>query len=98
MGCWSNGPSEQWAVGIMGCRNNDLTPLQQRNMLKMVKSSIIILKPVVFLLYLTKTDFNLYTYWADCFCIKQKGKYGVKVKCHDGSGGWDFRPDKFFFR
>ena len=26
MGCRNNGPSEQWAVGIMGCRNNDLTP------------------------------------------------------------------------
>ena len=26
MGCRNNGPSEQWPVGIMGCRNNDLTP------------------------------------------------------------------------
>jgi hypothetical protein len=25
MDCRNNGPSEQWAVGIMGCRNNDLT-------------------------------------------------------------------------
>jgi hypothetical protein len=28
MGRRNNGPSDQWAVGIMGCRNNDLTPIK----------------------------------------------------------------------
>ena len=27
MGCRNNGLSEQWAVGVMGCRNNATHPL-----------------------------------------------------------------------
>ena len=40
MGCRRNRLSEQWAVGIMGCRNNDLTPFKQVNVLRKLKCTL----------------------------------------------------------
>jgi hypothetical protein len=44
------------------------------------KKKISPLPPIIFVSsrVTVKTDFNLYTHWADCFCIKQKGNMGSK--------------------